>query len=394
MRTLLPFFTFAILIFLTACEKADIRPVSFYDCQAPADDSSHFHPKAAQYQAILDENRKDGLVGAILLVKDGDGLWAGASGKADIASDVDMQPCHTFLIASISKVFTATAVFRYVDRGLLSLDDPVNKWIPREITDEIANANEAQIKHLLSHRSGIRDFYTNQFELDRINREKNGWTKEEVLEYTYGGSADFAVDETYGYSNTNYLLLSMILENVSGLTFEEVYRQEVFLPAGLESAYYSESKPIPDGCVLGYSDINGDGKLAEARSLYEDELGIGGDGGIAINAFDLAKFYDELFKGGLLSVSSLQEMTNWFDLPEDWHWTSYGQTENGYGLEKFHAGDHYAAGHTGGIDGFNTFGFYFPEEDMTYILFVNNTRAFNQSKRRIFEEVTELMFAQ
>lgn len=386
---------FAFLLFslgaFLSCEKDEVRAASFYNCDASFADSSAFHPRAAAYQAILDENRKDGLVGAVLLVKDKEGLWIGASGKADLAANVDVQACNTFLIASISKVFTATAIFRYVDRGILSLDDPINKWIPRSITDQIANGNEAQIGHLLSHRSGIRDYYTNRFELDRYNKVKNGWTKEEVLEYTYGGNADFAVGETYGYSNTNYLLLSMILESASGQSFEAVYQQEVFIPAGLQTAYYSEKQPIPDGCVRGYSDINGDGKLAESENLYLDELGIGGDGGIAINAYDLAQFLERLMKGELVSQASLDKMSDWFDLPEDWHWESFGQTENGYGLEKFNVGDTYAVGHTGAIDGFNSYGFYFPQEDMTYILFVNNTRAWNTSKRKIFEQVTELM---
>lgn len=380
------------LTMLTSCEKAQVFPASIYNCENPLADSILTHPSGAIYQSILDKNRNDGLVGAVLLVKDKDGLWIGSSGKADIASKVDMQPCNTFLVASISKVFTATAVFRYIDKGILSIEDPINKWVSPSVTGKIKNGDEAQIKHLLSHTSGIRDYYTDRFELDRVNRVKNGWTKEEVLEYVYGGNANFEVGETYGYSNTNYLLLSMILESASGLSFEEVYQREVFLPSQLESAYYSETNPIPGNCVRGYSDLNADGILVEAQNLYQDELGIGGDGGIAINAYDLSVFLEQLIKGQLISTNSLSQMMSWFDLPENWHWETYGQTENGYGLEKFNIGNSYAVGHTGGIDGFNSFAFYFPVEDMTYILLVNNTKAFNTSKNKIFEETIEVMF--
>ncbi len=387
-------FAIALLATLVAisCQKNEIIPNETYDCNFSFNDTSDIHPKANIYQNILDENIQDGLVGAVLLVKDDDGMWIGAGGKADIASNVDMKPCNTFLIASISKVFTAAAVFRYIDKGVLSLEDPISKWLSDEIVKKVDNANEAQIKHLLSHTSGIVDYYTDMFELDRENKENNHFTKEEVLTYVYGKKANNAVGETYRYCNTNYLLLAIILEKASGLTFEEIYKQEVFSPLGLNSAYYSESKPIPDGCVKGYSDIYAAGELVDAQHLYQDELGIGGDGGIAINAYDLAVFLEQLMKGNLISTSSLDEMTNWFDLPENWHWKTYGQTENGYGIEKFNTDYGYAVGHTGGIDGFNTFGFYFPEEDMTYILFVNNTKAFNTSKNEIFEKVIEEMF--
>lgn len=380
------------LYIFNGCEKNVTLPSSYYDCNLTFNDSSDLHPKASNYQEILDKNRNDGLVGAVLLVKDKNGMWIGSSGKADIASDVDVKPCNSFLIASISKVFTAAAIFRYVDKGVLSLEDPISKWLSTEISEKVANADEAKIKHLLSHTSGIVDYYTDKFELDRENKVNNHFTKEETLSYVYGKKTNFSVGETYRYCNTNYLILALILENASGKSFETVYEQEVFLPLDLKSAYYSESKPIPESCVKGYADIYAAGKLVESKHLYQDELGIGGDGGIAINAYDLAIFLEQLMKGKLISSSSLNEMTNWFDLPKDWHWDTFGQTENGYGLEKFNTDYGYAVGHTGGIDGFNTYAFYFPEKEMTYVLLVNNTKAFNRSKDQIFKETIKEMF--
>lgn len=382
------------IFFLTSCEKNQILPEDSYTCNIPFGDSIAFHPRANTYQSILESHRKNGLVGAVLLVKDDDGLWIGADGKADIASDVNMKNCNTFLIASISKVFTAAAVYRYIDHGDLSLEDPISQWLDPEVISKVNNADQAQIKHLLSHTSGIADFYTTQFELDRINRITNNFSKEEVLKYVYGVQQTNEVGETYYYSNTNFLLLAMILEQVSGLSFEQIYQLEVFDPLGLSSAYYSEEMPIPEGCVKGYVDIYDNNKFVESEFLYNDELGIGGDGGIAINAFDLAHFFESLWKGELITPTSLESMTNWFDLPEDWFWETYGQTENGFGLEKFNTSKGYAIGHSGGIDGFSTIALYFPEEDKTYILLTNtagNEEGAN-SQELIFEEVLEQMF--
>ncbi|MEL6866127.1 MAG: serine hydrolase domain-containing protein, partial [Bacteroidota bacterium] len=384
------------LISLSSCEKNEVFPVDYYQCDLGTQDSSALHPKADIYQGILERNRRKGLVGAVLLVKDKDGLWLGADGQSDIASDTDMKSCNTFLIASISKVFTSAATYRYIDQGRLSLDDPISNWLDPSIVDEVNNADKAQIKHLLAHTSGIADYYTFQFELDRINKITNEFTKEKVLEYTYGVGATNEVGESYYYSNTNFLLLAMILEKASGLSFEQVYQQEVFSPLGLQSAYYSEEQPIPDGCVKGYVDVYGNGQHIESEFLYNDELGIGGDGGIAINAFDLAIFFEQMMKGNLISPSSLNELTKWFDLPEDWisEDDPYGQNENGFGIEKFNTSYGSAVGHTGGVDGFNTIALYFPKEDMTYILLLNSagSEEGGESQENIFEEVAREMF--
>lgn len=114
-KTINALYIIPIVLIMLGCEKNEKLPSQSYDCNFTFNDTSMLHPKALKYQHILDENQKDGLVGAVLLVKDKNGLWIGSSGKADIASDVDMKPCNTFLIASISKVFTSSAVYRYVD---------------------------------------------------------------------------------------------------------------------------------------------------------------------------------------------------------------------------------------------------------------------------------------
>lgn len=375
-----------------SCEKDERLKNDPYTCTTPLYDSTSAHPNAVRYQQILDENQKKGLVGTVLLVKDKYGTWAGASGKADIASDIDMKPCNTFLIASISKVFTATAVYRCIDKGILSMNDPISKWLDKEVVDKVDNADEAQIKHLLSHTSGIRDYYTSNFELHRMNKEYNEFTKKDVLTYIYGKKAYCKVGEQYIYCNTNFLLLSIILENATGLAFNRIYEQEVFEPCNLPSAYYSESNPIPSNCVKGYYDLFASQKIVESENLYKDELGIGGDGGIAINAFDLASFFEQLGKGLVLSKESFTEMTNWFEIPKDWQWEEYGQTENGYGIEKFNTAYGYAIGHTGGIDGFSSYAFFFPETDHTYVLLVNSVVAnADKAEHSIFEQVLEVL---
>lgn len=380
-----------ILLVFSSCEKIEMETPEVFYCSFAHQDSSDIHPKAAIYQEILDRNRKAGIVGASLMIKDKDGVWIGASGKADIASGVDVQPCSRFLIASISKSFTAATVFALIDDGVLSLDDPVNKWINKSITDKVANSNVSTLRHLLNHSSGIPDYYTLQFELDRINKIDNGWTQEDVLTYTYGKKATNGVGETYYYSNTNYLLLGMIIEHASGMALEEAYRQKVFDPAGLTSTYYSTIRPIPEGTVKGYKDIYGNSQYIESEFLYKDELNTA-DGGIATNSYDLGLFFEKLLKGELISQQSLEQMTTYEDLPSDWVDEDFGHFKNGLGLEYNQTPFGNSVGHTGGIDGFLSIAQYFPEHDATFVLLVNSGSYENQQLLNIYQECLAEIF--
>jgi len=381
-----------VVLFVVSCEKNEVLPASNYDCTTPFQDTSEAHPKANQYQSILETHRKNGLVGAVLLVKDKHGLWMGSDGKADIASNVEVKPCNQFLIASISKVFTAAAIYRYIDKGILSLDDPINKWIDESITNNIGNANEAQIKHLLAHTSGIINyFFQLPLLLDRFNKTDNNWTKEDILTALYGKGAIDPVGETYSYSNTNYLLLSMILESASGLSFEQVCQQEVFTPLNLSGAYYSETQRLPDSVVKGYVDLYNNGQYVESESLYIDDLGVGGDGGIIATVHDVAVLFEQLMKGNLISANSLSEMTNWF--PEDEEETE-PEMEEGFGIGKYNSEYGYAVTHNGLAYGFYSVAYYFPESDMTYVFFSNTagSEVGDDSQEAIFMETMEVMF--
>jgi D-alanyl-D-alanine carboxypeptidase len=285
---------------LLSCSKEEITPPEVYTCEFSFADSSAVHPNAAIYQDILDRNQRKGLIGVSLMIKDKEGVWLGAAGKADVSAGKDVEPCQPFFIASISKVYTAAAVFAYIDEGILSLDDPVKKWVDPSLLEKLENAGESQIKHLLNHTSGIPDFNTLRFDLDRINVIHNEWTQEEVLSYAYGLSANNKIGEAYRYSNTNFLLLGMMLERASGMSLAEVYQQKIFDPLNLASAYFGTTAPIPANIVKGYADIYGTGEYVESGFIFWDELGLG-DGGIAINAYECGVFFEQLMKGNLIS---------------------------------------------------------------------------------------------
>lgn len=376
-----------------SCEKAELLSVTDYACDSTVPMDSESHPKAAIYQEILDRNQKLEIVGASLMIKDDDGIWLGTAGKADIASKVPALPCHSFLIASITKTFTATAIFKYIDMGILSLNDPLYMWLPSTIANNLENVKESTISEALNHTSGIPDYYTIDFELDRINREYNDWNPYDIIEYAYPKSATNAVGETYYYSNSNYLLLGIILERASGKSLSEVFEEVIFEPTGLTSAYYSNDNIIKDDTVKGYVDLYGNGQYVESTFLYRDELGTA-DGGIGINAYDLGIFYENLLKGNIISEASLNQMTDWFDLPNDWVDEDFGHFQNGMGLEHNKTPYENSVGHTGGIDGFLSIAQYFPESDKTFVLLANSGSYENLARLNIYNETLRVLFNQ
>ncbi|MBR9920195.1 MAG: serine hydrolase [Bacteroidetes bacterium] len=378
----------ALIVILSSCDKEEVRPQSNYTCDFVFADSSGQHPNASRYQQILEANLSNGMVGGTMMIKDAYGTWTGAVGMADLTSGAEAVACQPFLIASISKVFTAAAIMSYVEEGKLSLNARIADYLPAEVVEKVANVDQATISHLLTHTSGIPDYYTTALELARINNANNEWTQEDILAYTYGQAASNEVGETYYYCNTNFLLLGMILEKVGGKDQADILQERIFAPLNLESASFCTSTTVPKEVVQGYADIYDNGKITETSMVYLDELGTG-DGSIAINAWDLGRFLEGLEQEVLISGESVAQMKEWFDLPEDWVWESLGQTKNGYGLEYFESDYGYAYGHTGGIDGFGSRAFYFPESGYTFVLLSNCVTA---PIDEVYLNVLEVMF--
>jgi D-alanyl-D-alanine carboxypeptidase len=354
----------AILLCCSSCEKDGIIPSNQFNNTLSFEDNSFQHIKNDTYQSVIDSYIKKGIIGTSIYVKDNNGIWIGAGGKADILSNIDVDKGNQFMIASITKVFTATVLFSLVDNGILSIDDNISEWIPSSIANNIENANEATIADLLSHKSGIADYYTTKFEMARYNTEHNYWVQEDILKYVYGKEASFPVGQKYSYSNTNFLLLGMIIENATNMTLKDAYDEHIFLPLELENAYYGTGRDAASTSLIsGYYNLYGNGFIL-SDFLYKDELSTG-DGGIIINPQDLGRFFDELMQGNLLSQASLMKMQDWFDIE--------GNGKNGFGLEYFENEHGISYGHTGGADGFTSVAHYYPNEDITVIILLNFT---------------------
>jgi len=368
-----------------------VEPLKDYTCRFPLDESLINHPLSQDFQDVLSNNRKNDISGGVALVKDQAGFWMGAAGYADLGTQEALEICHPFLIASITKMFTATCILQEYEKQNIDLDAKITEYLPEAWINDISNTEIATVKQLLNHTSGIPDFYDNtRFELARLNRENNHFSTLDVLAYAEGLDAYFPAGTEYEYSNTNYLLLGLILEEVTGENLSNIYKSRIFDPLGIKSGYYSTEEPFPSDLIKGYGEPL-DGELIETEWLYVDEMGTA-DGGIAINIYDLFLFTEGLFEGDLLLPETKAKMLTPISLTEDDSETILGHQRNGLGVEIYDTpkgGEGY--GHTGGIDGFLSYTMFFPASK-TYVIYLQNTASYDNDDRiTLINELTTLM---
>ena len=349
----------------TACD-VDPQPLGEPStCRAPSARANTDHPLAGRLQAALEEAVDDGVPGVVMAVRDGDGIWEGAAGYVDLGRADPMQSCHRTRIASVTKTFIATAIMALAEEGRLDLDAPISTVIPNR-TRGLPNAGRVTTRQLMQHTSGVYNFIDVPLVLDLFNRPSDTWTIQECYEHALDNDPEFEPGASWSYSNTNYLLLGWILEAVSGAPQEQVLRERFFEPLAMHDTHYAVDAFDFDGVAHGYFDLMGDGALVDSTSTYAN-LCVGADGGMVSSARDLLTFFDHLFAvGDVVSSDTLAAMMPTVETDED-DFPLYGAGLEAWGPP----GPRRGIGHGGHEFGYRTFAYYFPEPDVTFIVWFN-----------------------
>lgn len=385
--------TYIILILtllLFGCSADEIKKPAVLDCPLENDALYRTNSKSAAYQAILDDYTTRGLPGVSLLVKDSTGFFIGSAGMADIAGKIPMQPCHVSKIASVTKMMLGAAIFRLQEKGVLSLNDPVSKYIPPATLNKISNGKAPlTIRNLMNHTSGFYDVISDQnFYLQVLNDPTHKWSADELLSYTYGKPAmfDFQPADTAGYSNTNYLLLSMVIEAAAGMPHAQVLRKEIFDPLNMADTWYYIHEQLPENKLArGYFDLYNINKLED---LTNWNTGSGnGYGGVYSTVWDMYLFADALFVSKtLLSQESLDEMLVFHPVIES-------RKQLGVACFKdfidIGGPEDFAWGHRGRDLAYSADLFYFPEHGTIMALIVNYGTDGNSRLRPVFQSMRD-----
>ncbi len=233
--------------------------------------------------------------GTVLFAEEGEEVFKGAFGYTNRRKRSELIPSSSFQLASVSKPLTATAVLMLVNSGKISLEDNVKKFFPAFPYEGIT------VRMLLSHRSGLPNYMYFADRLWPSRRIKINNRQVLELMIKYKPDIYYIPDYRYNYSNTNYALLALLVEKVSGLSFAEYMEKNIFTPLGMDNSFvYGSAKYLSSDKVTGY-----DKRGRKAENTYLN--GVVGDKGIYSSVEDLFKFSEALFNGKLLPDSLLAE---------------------------------------------------------------------------------------
>lgn len=387
------FILLAIMFMVVGCKKSQIVETRSIGADVPWADSSNKHPKDAAFKALIEKYKKQGLPGISLLVNDANGTWIGATGKADIGNDIDFVPGTISKVASITKLFMGTLVFKMMEdsvntgMGYSALYKKVNQWLPSRITDKLPNGNQITLGQCLNHETGLPDLIEeNKFYLAVLNNPNKKWKPEELLEFIYNKKPDFAPGDTAVYSNTNFIIVTMILEAQTGKKHADLLKDYILNPLGLKNTYYQPYDQLPNSVAQGYYDLYNNNTIVNVSNLV---TGSGnGYGGIYSNLFDLWKFGNALFiQKTFLKPSSLSLMQ------------TYGKKDDtnyyGYGLQKSYIqpDGEFAIGHKGRDLGYSANLFYFPQKGIMHIFFVNYGTDADSGLKDVFRKFVDELIA-
>jgi len=355
---------------LNSCQKDEILSAETFEVNSSFADSSNNHVNNLEFQNLLDEIKNSGVPGILMSVQDPtNGMWVGASGKADLKSNIDLKTGSITRVGSTVKTFTATTILLLNEEGKLNLDDRITDYLTDYEIRGLENASTATIRQLLNHSSGIYNYIRNlQFQTASLNDLVKEWIPEELMGYARGQKAYFKPGEDVEYSNTNYILLGMIISKIENKPFYEVFEEKIFIPLGLNSTQFASQNPVPDNIIRGYADLYSN--LNVINVTYNSGWDYyTADGGLISNPYDLNTFFTALIKGEIVSSSSLNEMMDWIAPNEedpDFFPIAYGlgifKMETQWGDAYFHSGD--AIGYYANM-------VYFPDQETTICWAVN-----------------------
>lgn len=305
--------------------------------------------KLDNYFNTLEQNNK--FMGSVAVSQNGEIIYTKSIGFADVENSIKATENTKYRIGSISKSFTTVMILKAVEENKLKLNQTIKKWFPK-----IQNAKKITVKQLLNHRSGIHNFTSDE---DYFKWNTQPKTEKEMLEIIMKGGSDFKPDSQAAYSNSNFVLLTYILEKIYTKSYADLLQELIVKPIELTDTYvFGKIDPSNNECY-SYS-YAGKWKL-EPETDYSIPLGAGA---IISTPTDLTKFADALFGGRLVSSESLEIMKTLKD-------------GIGIGLFQIPFGMNIGYGHSGGIDGFTSIYSHFPADTISFAMISNGTNMIN-----------------
>ncbi len=308
---------------------------------------------------------------AVGVVKDGRLVLARGYGFADLENQVPATAETVYRLGSITKQFTAMAIMLLAEEGKLSVDDELTKFLP----DFPTHDNKITLRHLLNHTSGIKS-YTSLRNFPKLAR--SDYSHNELLALFKDEPLEFEPGTKWGYCNSGYYLLGMVIEKASGQKYEEFLTERIFQPLGMSDTRYGHLRPLIPRRAMGY-------RRSPEGLVNDDYISMDAPfaaGALVSTVLDLIKWHQALEQNALLSSESYQAMYKPAKL------TGGATRPYGFGWQLGDLAGHKNIGHGGGIPGFSTMIMRYPDDRLAVIVLSNTSTA---NSGAVAKEIAKVM---
>ena len=326
-----------------------------------------------EIQSKLDQWHRDAsFPGATLGVVMADGtVLSFATGLADRELSISMKPEDRMLAGSVGKTFASATALQWIAEGRLDLDDKIDRYLEDQPWfSRLPNARTITIRQLMNHTSGlVRYEFKEQFTKDLTANSTKTWKPEELLAYLFDEKAPFESGKGWDYSDTNYIVLGMILEKIGNEPFYDQAQKRLLTPLRLNNTV-PQKDPKIESLIPGYAGPDNpfggqDKMLQEGRLIINPQFEWTG-GGYASTSTDLARWCKLYFEGQAFDPKLLPQVLDGTDAPMLGRGAQYGL---GAILRNTSSGKSY--GHSGFFPGYMTEMMYFPEHQISVAVQVN-----------------------
>jgi len=316
-------------------------------------------------------------------------IWTGTAGHSDVVGQVPVQPDDRFGVGSITKTMVARVILQLAEEGLVDLDETPAHYLDQPIIGEVYNTDTATLRQLLNHQSGIATW---EFQEDWIPKGRGAgmeighiWGKTETLEYCTKDllPATNAPGARYEYSNTNYTILGLVIEAVTGNSAAAELRSRILEPLGMNNTFLESFEEIPGGYVNHYHYATPE--FVEAAGIHEafTELrpyfveSTAGNlspewtaGGAVASASDLVRWARAIRDGELLETQAMRDEVFTYYPPSEGR-PGRSQYLQGIARTEGFYGDYNAYGHSGGTLGFTAYMYWLEDTDVIITMVTN-----------------------
>lgn len=356
---------FYLLLLLSSCAVTR-QDLPITPCPEMVNMNAHYS-KAEKLHQALQTLVSEGIPGCAMAVYSAEGWWETSAGYAKIEDKTPMQSCHLQYLQSVAKTYMAVGILKLYEQGKIDLDAPVTRYLPEKYRRYVADGEKISVRMLLNHTSGIPEYNMVPAYVTKLLQHPDyPFTPEAYLQYIEGKPLDFIPGSRHSYRNTNYVLLALMLDALTGDQAQFI-AETIFKPLGLVQTFYGNDPGYLNypNLTNAYWDRYSDGILENASQMQRNNVAaLIGDDGIVATPVEAVKFLKGLMEAKLLSAETLETMKSWVKDKE-------GNFAYGLGLDHATFRGQTAYGHSGGGIGAGCQLYYFPEKNLYVFMGIN-----------------------